>query len=197
MKIQTILVVIGLGLSGCSLDQALTPQADRTEYYYLKLNAPTVDAKDNTHFAVMIGASRVSEMLEKKQIATDLGSGQLYYSSENVWGEDLEEGIRKSLRAELSTRLNSSQVGILRRTVELDEYHLVGYYVEELCGPLGGEVTLRVTWWIEQEGEKELFSSEFRKTTAGESYSDYVQAIQELIVDWSQEVADNLLGESG
>lgn len=192
MKYIPFLVLLALGVSGCAIDQVLTPEPDRTEFYYLKIDSPTVTPEEDEQLAVMIEASRVSDMLKSQQIATLAGEGQLRYSIENVWGEDLEEGIRKVLRAELSAQLKSSQVGIRGRTVEFEEYQSVGYYVEELVGALGEEVKLRVTWWIESEGEKELYTSEYRVGSNGDGYADYVEAIRILLVEWSQEVAGKL-----
>ncbi|MBS0630674.1 MAG: membrane integrity-associated transporter subunit PqiC [Verrucomicrobia bacterium] len=89
-------------VAGCNLIPP--PQADPTHYYVL--NGPSLTEAGSPGGKLRLGLRplELAPYLRKGAIVVRLGSNELLYKDEARWGEPLEAGISRTLRAQLLTQ---------------------------------------------------------------------------------------------
>lgn len=95
-------------LAGCNLIPP--PQADPTHYYVL--NGPSLTDTGAAGGKLRLGLRplELAPYLRKGAIVVRLGGNELLYKDDARWGEPLEAGISRTLRAQLLTQPNVARV---------------------------------------------------------------------------------------
>lgn len=95
-------------LAGCNLIPP--PQADPTHYYVLNGPSLTDTGAPGGKLRLGLRPLEVAPYLRKGAIVVRLGGNELLYKDEARWGEPLEAGISRTLRAQLLTQPSVARV---------------------------------------------------------------------------------------
>ncbi len=190
-RLALILLTLAF-LNGCANLGVLKPQPDTTRFYFLETE-PEGEAKtdfNNQGLAIVLGPSTVAKYLDQSQIVTLEGHNQLIYSDRNRWAEPLDESVNRLLIYQLARSLDTARISFSRMTGTFDYDYRIGYHIYELGGRLNETVQLKVAWWVlSRDGEKSHYDgSMYTEEVAGDSFEDYVNAIQAAIMDWSRDI---------
>ena len=138
-----------------------------------------------------IGSVRVASYLDQPGIVIETASLEVHPAHYHLWAEPLDEGVRRYLRAALSTDLGF-EVGD-DSSGRRDWSHEVRVTIDEFHGTLSGEARLVAAWQIlPQPSVAPLHAARFvdREPLDRDGYPGLVEAERRLLDRLSQSIAD-------
>jgi uncharacterized lipoprotein YmbA len=155
---------------------------------------------DAERLGLAIGPVRLREYLNRPQVVTRTQEDQIIVQEFHSWGEPLERNLNIVLAVNLGTLLATNKIVIFpwrRRPPNLD-FQIVADVIR-FDGELGGEASLTAHYYIwdyrEREGEMNrigVWYSDFSRQTADESFEALVTTMNELVGDFSREIAERI-----
>ena len=187
-----------IGLAGCAV-------TDTTQYYTLRRAAAAESAKSKAiprsgaagTGAVGIGVGPVTMpgYLDRRQIVTRTGAGQVEISIFHRWAEPLEDGIARVLAEEVGVRVPTERIvtfpwrGAAARAIQ----YQVSVEVLRFDGRPGRDVTLDTRWQIlGRHGDELAFRRSTVTEAAGPGYDSMVAAMACALATLGQEIAAEL-----
>lgn len=194
--IITLLCALSFSLSGC-LSDLLKPEADPTVFYVLK-EKPAKD-KANHYLNMNVLPITLPNYMDKPQVVSYLGDNTLLVSEISRWGEPLNNAVARIMNLNLlSNSTPNSKVYSYPFATFDNKLPTLSISINELCGTLGKESTIKATWTLGDPKTNTLLADGvFKKTIAnGKSYADYVDSISVLLSDLSLSIMDRLFKDS-
>ncbi len=162
----------------------------------------TKPSADERCLSIGIGPIRIPDYLDRSQIVTRRGTGEITLAEFERWGEPMKDNLTRTLAKNLSILLCTETIAFFpwRGGIPID------YRIEMdiLCldGSLGGNVSLEAWWMISSgNGKKMLFSkkSNFIEAANGQDYRSLVAAKGRALGHLSREIAEAIktLAKSG
>ena len=187
-----------IGLASCAV-------TDTTQYYTLgRAAAESTESKASESTprssgagtgAVGIGVGPVimPSYLDRRQIVTRTGAGQVEISIFHRWAEPLEDGIARVLAEEVGIRVPTERIvmfpwrGVAGRAIQ----YQVSVEVLRLDGRPGRDVTLDTRWQIlGRHGDELVFRrSTVTEAATGPGYESMVAAMARALATLGQEIA--------
>jgi uncharacterized protein len=191
-KILPILVVVMLTFSGCASTEPtrfylLTPEANP---------APRAEVAEQTNIAIVIGAIRLPEYLNRSQIVTRLSENELELGWSDRWAEPLERNFTQVLAQNIEQLLHCRCVSAPATKLPLGGARRIEVDVFRMDGALGQKAFLDVWWSISTPDKKILFArrSSFEQPVKGPGYEAFVQAQSQVLLAFSREIATAIAG---
>jgi uncharacterized protein len=182
-----ISVGVMLLLSACSGFRSSEPQ-----HYLLMPKAATADVTV-PNFSIGVGPVHVAQFLQRPQIVTHDGSGNLNIDRNERWGEPLEPSIQRVLVQNLSA-LTGAQTRNFPWRQNLTPDYAVRIEVIDL-DKVGGNAILDVAWSLEDLKNARMLKSQqqrFSTTVVGIGNGSLANAYSELFTQLAQQVASTL-----
>ncbi|MFI3290674.1 MAG: PqiC family protein [Opitutales bacterium] len=194
--IITLLSALSFSLSGC-LSGLLKPEEDPTVFYVLKEKP----AKDSTKHYLNMNVSPIAlpNYMDKPQVVSYLGANTLLVSEINRWGEPLNNAVARVIYLNfMSNSAPNSKIYAYPMAAFDSKLPTLSISINELCGTLGKESTIKATWTLgDPKANKLLADGVFEKTIAnGKSYAGYVDSISTLLSDLSLDIIDSIFKSS-
>lgn len=191
---KTVAVVLGVFLmagGGCA--------GSRSSRFYtlIPLSAPgelsgTVSAE--RRIAVTVGPVTIPDYLDRPQILTRSGPGELKLAEFERWAGSLEEDISRVLAENLSALLPRDKATVFRWGGDASPFpaeYRVSVDVMQFEGSIGESVTLAARWSVRREEDRKLLSarqSNVREPVDGEDYDALVGAMSRALGTLSREI---------
>jgi uncharacterized lipoprotein YmbA len=193
---RSVAALFLLFLAGCGSLEVLEPRADTSQFYVFDHPAANVEtAPEGQHPSIAIGPSTLARHLDQPQIVRYSGNNKVAYSERDRWAEPLEDNINRVLVLCLGNELGTSRIGLLRMMGGTQTDYRVGYHVYRFGSREDESVDLQVAWWIESLTGERLHFTEQSYTIPGggpENTSDYVKALQQVVVKWATDMAGKI-----
>ena len=192
-RIATMIVALSvLIISGC----ARTPPPT---YYQLEEPANIQLSGVERGVAVGVGPLNLPTYLDRPQIVTRATEHRLELSEFNRWAEPLKESLLRVIVVNLSNKLESTRIFVIpRRSSGVPLEFKVEINVARFDGRLGGEVLL-VARWILTDQDSQLISTKvsiIREQSSGEGYDALIDAQNETLRAFSDEIAEAILAQN-
>jgi uncharacterized protein len=186
-----VLTLAGLA-AGCSV---LSPKPDFARYYQLNSiteKTPPAPPPDPT-LALAVFPVDVAGYLDRPQMVTLLDGGQVKLDEYHRWAESLDTMIARVLAQDVGFLADSSHVAAFPLAPGFDQEFEVYAQIQQFDGPLGGNVTLRVSWRITGLGGKPNYVvQETTSTRHADAGADpavgYVNALNGLVGDLARQI---------
>lgn len=171
-----------------------SPNSPTVKYY--QLAAETLElAKFNSSATFYIEPIRIPEILKREAIVSyDDDRSQLILSKLHLWAGDLRELTAETLLVLLRYQLPQSEITSLTSSRQNISEHRIVIDIQEFSGQLGGDSKLRATWQIVDQDEKVILNQDtiLSVASANKTYSSYVVALNQLLIEFSQILAKEL-----
>ncbi len=163
-------------------------------------------SSDDRALGLAIGPVRLRDYLNRNQIVTRSKENKIIVHEFHSWGEPLDRNFNTVLAVNLSELLATNKILIFpwrKRPPDLD-YQVVADVIR-FDGELGGEASLIAHYYIWDfdmvggEGEVRrigVWKSSFSKQTGDDSFEALVATMNELVGDFSREIAEKIKGAS-
>ena len=185
-----LVVALVTGVLGCAV-------SDPTRYYVLALApaAPVTTRTADAGPAVTVGVGPVSipGYLDRTQMVTRDGAGQVQISPYHQWAEPLDQGITRVLVEGLAARIPTDRVaafpwgGSMQQVLQ----YQVLVTIMRFDGQPGGTVVLDTRWRLVSKGGQELVfkRSTVTEATGGAGYEPLAAAMSRALGTLGQEIA--------
>lgn len=154
--------------------------------------------------SVGVGPVRFPEYLDRPQIVSRSGGGEIQLDEFHRWAEPLKESFSRSLAASLANLLGTDQVAVFPWAGASAVRYQVMVDVARFDGKAGETVTLDAKWTILGEGGKKVLlvrrSTVTAPATKQQDYEGLVAAHSEALSSLSREIAaalETLAAEKG
>lgn len=175
-------------LSACIGSRSTVPN-----YYLLTAQAqPSTNTQPKT-FSIGVGPVRVAQFLNRPQIVTHDGSGNLHIGDGERWGEPLDQSVQRVLVQNIAVLTNAETRNFPWRQTMTPDY-AVRIDVIDL-DKIGNNAILDVAWSFEDlKNARVLKTAQERITTnvSGANGSAIANAYSELLSQLAQHVATTL-----
>ena len=171
-----------------------SPNSPKVKYYQLAAETQGLVKLDSSA-TFYIEPIRIPEILKREAIVSyDDDRSQLILSKLHLWAGDLRELTAETLLVLLRHQLPQSEITSLTSSRQNISGHRIIIDIQEFSGQLGGDSKLRAMWQIVDQDEKIVFSQEtiLSNASANKSYSSYVVALNQLLIEFSQTAAKEL-----
>ncbi len=164
--------------------------------FYTLSPAAVTGSATSPDLSVMIGPFEIPGYLDRPQIVTRAGDAELKYAEFDRWAEPLEKSITRTVRANVRTLLDSDRVYAfpLKKVIDRD-YH-VGAKIDRFDAGQSGIAVLELQWLLIDDREKKVIGntrvSRYEESTGSGSYENIVLALNQTLLQFSQDVADAL-----
>lgn len=177
-------------LTGCAAQQP-------THYYDLSTQVSPGQATLDKTVTLGIGPVTLPQTLDRPGIVTRKNNTGVAVASFEVWAGELEPAFNRVLSDSVATRLQHDQVWSTPWDNRFRPQYQVRVFVDRFSGELNGDVSLRLTWSLLGDHGQQLISTRrYRETLPAEpGYAGYVQTLNQLLADFSVEVADTIARE--
>jgi uncharacterized protein len=145
---------------------------------------------------VGVGPIEIPEYLKRPQIVTREGENLLNINEFHRWGDSLETQIKDVLIENLSSLLNTPNVGAYPWKSSFTPKYQLYIDFRRFDGKTSESVILDAVWWISgTNDDKQLLAkrSTLIESTEGEGYKPYVAAMNKALKKLSQEIAVGIL----
>jgi len=145
--------------------------------------------------AVAVGPIILPPYLRRPQIVRREGGNRVVASSENQWGEDLDAGVARVLRENLSVLIPSDRVARLPWPLPSPFEYRVSVEIERFEEVDAGGVFLKARWAVSEAGsDRRLSMGEFatREPISGEGFDATVEAMSRSAEKLSRAIATAL-----
>ncbi len=180
------LMLVSLVLNGCSS----SPR--HIHYYALKAASSAPSVSSNVEGGIGIGPVQLPESHVSDGILTLEEGQRVNISADHIWAGDLKLGISRSLAQTLSQQLNKTDIIAYPWDSRLKPERQVFINIEQLSGPLGGELRFIVQWSVFDNKQKTILSHQRQNYTLAarkRNYSEYVADINDLILMFAVDLA--------
>ncbi len=150
----------------------------------------TVLNKDNLA-GPLIAISPVSipSYLNRPQLVTRTGDVGLSINESQRWGEGLPVGIARVLSDSLTVNLETLKISAIPLRVGISPDYTLQVDIRHFEGKLNGSLSLSVLWSLRDKKQR-IWQANYENTvSAGETYSQYVQAYASLVDQFGKEVS--------
>jgi len=189
IRILPTIIMISL-LLGCSTSSP-TPK-----YFTLSsLSSPKpADVFHSRSSAAVIGIGPVEipDYLDKPQIVTRTATNELLLSEFNLWGGSLKADVMRVIIEDTSSFLGSEPVTIVAWRAHVPGFYRIPIYFSRLDVIPDGTVSLNAKWGIVAKDGKTIATiqeSSITKPVKGKEYNDIVNAMSDVLADFSKEIA--------
>lgn len=193
MKILLTLLSFSL-LSSCNV---LQPVKDTSASYLLD---PVVADRvvRGSSPAVAIGRPALPSYLDRQQVVTRVGGGELKMSNYHLWAEPLGTGISRVLSMNLSRLSGSANIQPIDNFITLDYTSLLELRISQFESSSADRVILHCTWKLQPvrglPAQPRNFRTEVPFTPSADKHdiSPRIQAMNEALGRLSREIARSL-----
>jgi len=165
----------------------------QTSYYLLPLEGPAGVTRLDSPVKVGLSRLEVADYLSQKGIVVETTDGTVRPAHFHEWAEPLSEGLRRVLRAQISTALGYA---ISDDTARRSDWAIVlDAEIDRLHGTLSGEAVLIAHWRITPRAEPEKsVAYRFSQTRPlqHEGYPALVETETMLLKELSGAIADSI-----
>ncbi len=181
-KATVCALALGLVMLGGCLD--LKPQPDVTRYFVLgETSSATSTASVDNPQGLPLGmrALRVAPHLDSQHIVTRLDAHEVSFADDFHWGEDLDEGISRTLAAYLAATDPVRSVQVVPWPDRAVYEYVIEVHVERFEGFTPDAAHLLATWSIlDAEDGRPLRQGRTDHRAQGWSASDYPDLVHKL-----------------
>lgn len=177
-----------LVLTGC----LFKPTADSSRHFVLTpLEAPASNPARDKHLSIGVALVKTPPYLMHNPLAIRQGSNEISYSEQALWAEPLDQGLQRTLAANLATLLPTRQVYLSAGEASQVQ---VRVFVEiiQLDVTAQGKGTLLAWWRLTRPGATnpiQSAQSQFTRHSASSTPEAFVQTLSELTADLSRTIA--------
>jgi len=175
--------------------------ASTTPTQYYSLNAGQLEATNALSEQVSLGvlAVKIPDQLERAGLVSRKGTNELTVSSYHIWAGDLDENISAFLTDVLAQRLGLNDVRSVPWNTNLRPEYQLEANIDQFSGQLNGEVVLKASYsFLKDKGQTQVLARRFNLSTkASGSYASYVDSLNDLMLEFSDELARQIQGELG
>ena len=186
---RTLALVILLTLTTACSGKSTPPQ----NYYLLPLVVPTGSMRVEAPMDVGLSRLGVSHYLTQNGIVVETTEETVRPARYHQWAEPLDEGLRRVLRAQISTALGYE---ISADTIQRSNWDVVlDVEIERLHGTLSGEAILIAQWRLTPKSVPESsVAYRFSQTRSlqREGYASLVETETQLLNELSSVIADSI-----
>ena len=188
----SILRLLPLFLASCSV---LKPVEDTSISHLLDSAVPE---RRVTGASPAIAVSRPSlpSYLDRQQLVTCTGTGELKMNSFHLWAEPLDAGISRVTAANLSRLTNSLNIQPVENFVTLDYQSLLEIRVSRFEPDASGQVVLACTWKLQPVAGRVAATRSFSTTVpvpgppaAAGPQTERINAMNEALARLAREIA--------
>ncbi len=189
---KKLLLLLPLLLTGCSV---LKPVKDTSTTYLLD---PLVPERPTTRTtpAVAINRPSLPSYLDRQQIVTRVGSGELKMSDYHLWAEPLGAGIARVTSMNLARLTGSSGILPIDSFVTLDYISLLEIRVSQFESNGSDRIVLACTWKLQPTHGQPLQPRNFRTevpfTESKTDISPRIRAMNEALERLAREIGRSL-----
>jgi uncharacterized lipoprotein YmbA len=183
-----LLAILLCGMAGCADSQA-------TRLYLL---TPTTvgnrTGADERNLSIGIGPVDLPPLLDRPQIVTRRGPGEVERAEFNRWAEPLGDSVPRVLASDLASQLGTDRVEALPWEASGRFQYQVVVDVARFDGVMGKQVVLDARWRVVGRDGRELVvrRSVLTEATDGASYQALVTSMSRALGALSQEIASAL-----
>ncbi len=189
IRILPIIIMISL-LLGCSTSSP-TPK------YFTLSSLASSKAADISHSrssaaVIGVGPVEIPDYLDKPQIVTRTATNELLLSEFNLWGGSLKADVMRVIIEDTSSFLGSEPVTIVAWRAHVPGFYRIPIYFSRLDVIPDGTVSLNAKWGIVAKDGKTIETmqeSSITKPVKGKEYNDIVNAMSDVLADFSKEIA--------
>lgn len=156
-------------------------------------SASTVARSPDT--AVLIGPVQLPAYLDRSQIATLEGGGEVFLDEFNRWLGGFEDNFLRALSLGLARELGSAKVVVYRSKAPFAIDYQIRLHVDDLILEDGDGLRIRVRWALvplREEASPELFLMDELVSVGGNSIEDVVRAHEDALADLARRIANEL-----
>jgi uncharacterized lipoprotein YmbA len=153
-----------------------------------------------TELTLGLGPVELPKSLDRPQIVTRRGQNEFDLGEFDHWAEPLEDNVTAVLAENLAVLLPAQRVVVYPWDRSKDIDYQVVVKVLRFDRSIGGDAVLQVRWSLKSPtNENELLARETRyaKRPAGEDYQATVAAMNQVLNDFSRDVAAAVQGLRG
>jgi uncharacterized lipoprotein YmbA len=190
---KALLLFIPLLFTACNV---LQPVKDTTVTHLLD---PTVAERSLTSStpALAIGRPSLPSYLDRQQVVTRVGSGQLKMSEYNLWAEPLDSAIARVTSVNLSRLTRSSNILPIDSYVSMDYASLLELRISQFESDANHNVVLNCAWKVQPVHGRPLQARTFRtevpfNESSGTDISGRIAAMNECLARLAREIARSL-----
>lgn len=190
---KALLLLIPLLVSGCNV---LQPVKDTSVSHLLDPLVPARTATAATP-AVAINRPSLPSYLDRQQVVTRVGSGELKMSNYHLWAEPLGSGIARVVSMNLSRLTGSLNIQPIDNFVTLEYTSLLELRISQFESDASDRVVLQCTWKLQPVRGLPVQARNFRTEvpftpTTKEDLSPRIGAMNEALERLSREIARSL-----
>ena len=197
MKFPLLALLIPLLLAACNV---LKPVKDISVNHLLD---PIVPERRITGATPAVAISRPSlpSYLDRQQLVSRSGDGQIQMHRYHLWAEPLNSAISRVMAQNLGRLTNSLNIQPVENFVTLDYQSLLEIRISRFEPDPGGRLVLECTWKIQPVsggvGNTRSFSTAIQLSTGDAAVTparlaDRVAAMNEALARLAREIADSL-----
>jgi len=190
---KALLLLIPLLVTGCNV---LQPVKDTSVSHLLDPLVPARTATASTP-AIAINRPSLPSYLDRQQVVTRVGSGELKMSSYHLWAEPLGAGIARVISMNLSRLTGSLNIQPIDNFVTLEYSSLLELRISQFESDAADRVVLQCTWKLQPVRGLPVQARNFRTevpftATSKEDLSPRIGAMNEALARLSREIARHL-----
>ncbi|WP_370980409.1 membrane integrity-associated transporter subunit PqiC [Agaribacterium sp. ZY112] len=191
-----LLLALVLFVAACS------SSGPATSYYTLfskplasHAQVEAVNDKPSSLVTLGVGPVVLTGYLKNPSIVSRTDSQQLKVSGSHAWAESLDEAMARVLAIELDERLGQLSVQSFPWDSRARPQLQLRIDVQQFDGIRGGDVALHLQWSLfDIKANKEVARGSYhQQEQSAESYAAYVKTLNELLLQFSQDLAAKLL----
>lgn len=150
----------------------------------------------STSPAIAVGRPALPSYLDRQQIVTRVGSGELKMSTFNLWAEPLDAGIARVTSMNLARLTRSLNIQPIDNYVTLDYASILELRVSRFESDEAGNVVLDCTWKVQPVRGRPLqprnFHTEVPVTGEGTDLAPRIAAMNEALARLARDIARTL-----
>jgi uncharacterized lipoprotein YmbA len=146
--------------------------------------------------AVLVGPARLPAYLDRSQIATLEGGGEISLDEFNRWLGGFEENLLRALSLGLARELGSTKIVVAPSKAPFEIDYQIRLHVDDLIFEDAGGLRIRIRWAlipIAEEGSPGLFVTDEFISMDGNSVESVVGAHENALMDLVRRIADELV----
>ncbi len=151
--------------------------------------------------AVEIVDLRLPQYLDRFNIATRSGDGELRFSADHQWAESLRKNLTRVLAENLGNALGTANITAPPRHAGSEVDVRLAVFIEQFEQDTDGSVVLRARWQVSEPKRGETLLITARRFTspvlAMRDYPAVVAAMREQFAALSQVIAQDIAGQAG
>jgi uncharacterized lipoprotein YmbA len=188
-----VLLLLPFFFTACNV---LQPVKDTSVTHLLDPTIPERTLTSSTP-AIAIGRPALPSYLDRQQVVTRVGSGELKMSNFNLWAEPLDSAIARVTSVNLSRLTHSLNILPIDNFVSMDYASLLELRISQFESDANNHVVLNCTWKLQPVHGRPLQARNFRTEVpfnpeTGTDISGRIAAMNECLARLSREIARSL-----